>query len=154
MRLRSEQIGMLRGVSTAKPGARGRAISEMKRSEQNIAVQLEESGQRPESLARWRALGPSPIPVGGSTTYSGRISSIAVHPTNPNIVYAGAAQGGVYRSLDGGANWTPLMDDADAFDRCDRDLAVGPVDRFCRHRRNGFCGRQLFWRRRLSNNEC
>ena len=112
MRLRNEQVAMIRGVSTAKPGARARAISEMKRSEQNMAAQRAESSERPEAVTRWRALGPSPIPVGGSTSYSGRISAIAVHPTNPNIVYAGAAQGGVYRSLDGGANWTPLMDDA------------------------------------------
>ncbi|HYR58310.1 MAG TPA: hypothetical protein VEO95_06770, partial [Chthoniobacteraceae bacterium] len=43
---------------------------------------------------------------------SGRISAIAVHPTNPSIVYVGAAQGGVYRSLDGGTTWTPLLDAA------------------------------------------
>jgi hypothetical protein len=43
-----------------------------------------------------------------------------VHPTNPNIVYVGAAQGGVYRSLDGGATWTPLMDSA-------LSLAIGAI---------------------------
>jgi hypothetical protein len=43
-----------------------------------------------------------------------------VHPANPNIVYVGAAQGGVYRSLDGGATWTPLMDSA-------LSLAIGAI---------------------------
>ncbi|HEX7320618.1 MAG TPA: hypothetical protein VF399_09740 [bacterium] len=38
-----------------------------------------------------------------STAYY--INSIAVHPTNPNIVYAGAYSG-IYRSIDAGATWT------------------------------------------------
>jgi len=38
-----------------------------------------------------------------STAYY--IYSVAVHPTNPNIVYAGAYTG-IYRSTDGGTSWT------------------------------------------------
>jgi hypothetical protein len=64
----------------------------------------------------WTALGPFPIQNGQTIVradpVSGRVTAIAVHPTNPNIVYAGTAQGGVYRTLDGGANWTQLMDTA------------------------------------------
>ena len=37
---------------------------------------------------------------------SGRTIEIVVHPTNEDIVYAGTAQGGLYRSLDGGTTWT------------------------------------------------
>ncbi len=72
----------------------------------------------------WTALGPFPIPNGQTTTVStsisGRISAIAVHPTNPNIVYIGAAQGGVWRTLDGGATWTPIFDGA-------ASLAIGSL---------------------------
>ena len=50
--------------------------------------------------------------MNASTSYSGRVVALAVHPTDPNIVYAGAAQGGVYRSTNGGASWTPLLDGA------------------------------------------
>ena len=75
-------------------------------------------------LAPWIPLGPAPIPNGQtltiSTPVSGRTISIAVHPTNPNIVYVGAAQGGLYRSTDGGTNWTPLMDGA-------LSLAIGAI---------------------------
>src|SRR5262249_30092930 len=64
----------------------------------------------------WTPLGPAPVPNGqtqGRTDpVTGRVTAIAVHPTNPNTVYVGTAQGGVYRSLDGGANWTPLLDGA------------------------------------------
>src|SRR5437764_1070034 len=70
----------------------------------------------PASATTWMELGPDPIPNGQtngtSVPVSGRVAAIAVHPTNPNIIYVGAAQGGVYRSLDGGATWTPLMDNA------------------------------------------
>ncbi len=72
----------------------------------------------------WTALGPAPITNGqtqGRTdAVSGRVTAIAIHPTNPNIVYAGTAQGGVYRTLDGGATWVPLLDNA-------LSLAVGAV---------------------------
>ena len=36
------------------------------------------------------------------------IWSMSVHPTKPNIVYAGAAPVAVYRSMDGGDNWQRL----------------------------------------------
>jgi len=40
---------------------------------------------------------------------SGRISVIEIDPTDPNKVCVGAAQGGVYRSLDGGTTWTAIF---------------------------------------------
>jgi len=41
---------------------------------------------------------------------SGRTAALAVDPTNANIVIAGAAGGGVWRSIDGGDHWTPIGD--------------------------------------------
>jgi photosystem II stability/assembly factor-like uncharacterized protein len=41
---------------------------------------------------------------------SGRTNSIAFHPTNTNIFYIAAAQGGVWKTTDGGVNWTILTD--------------------------------------------
>lgn len=34
------------------------------------------------------------------------VYSLAVHPTNSNIVYAGTYLGGIYRSINGGSTWT------------------------------------------------
>jgi hypothetical protein len=72
----------------------------------------------------WTPIGPAPIPNGQttsiSTPVSGRVSAIVVHPTDPNIVYVGGAQGGVWRSLDGGATWTPIFDAA-------ASLAIGSL---------------------------
>ncbi|MBE0432979.1 T9SS type A sorting domain-containing protein [candidate division WOR-3 bacterium] len=46
----------------------------------------------------------------GPTNIGGRITGIALHPSNGNIIYAGAADGGVLKSTDGGVNWTMLTD--------------------------------------------
>ena len=54
----------------------------------------------------------------GPPIASGRVTSIAVHPANPDIVYLGAANGGVWKTVDAGRNWMPLTDDQDS-------LAIG-----------------------------
>ena len=81
-------------------------------------------------LAPWTPLGPAPIPNGQTTgvsqAVSGRVTVIAVHPTNENIVYVGTAQGGLYRSLNGGATWTPLTDNA--LSLAIGSIAIDPLD--------------------------
>ncbi len=71
----------------------------------------------------WRSIGPSPttpaFPNNWGVT-SGRLNSIAIHPTNPQIVLIGAATGGIWRSTDGGANFAPVSD-------TQVDLAVGSI---------------------------
>ncbi|MBA4155157.1 hypothetical protein [Flavobacterium sp.] len=46
----------------------------------------------------------------GPAIMSGRISDIANHPTNNKIIYIGAAGGGVWKSSDGGASFSPIFD--------------------------------------------
>ena len=45
----------------------------------------------------WFRLGPLNI--------NGRVKSIAMHPSNSDILYAGAANGGVWKSTNGGNSW-------------------------------------------------
>jgi photosystem II stability/assembly factor-like uncharacterized protein len=45
----------------------------------------------------WRQIDTPSLPI-----------SLAVAATNPDILYAGTPSSGVYRSTDGGKNWTPL----------------------------------------------
>ena len=47
----------------------------------------------------------------GPAGMSGRVAAIAAVESNPDIVYAGAATGGVWKSLDGGISWAPVFDD-------------------------------------------
>lgn len=41
---------------------------------------------------------------------SGRITAIDAVVSNPSIIYAGAASGGVWKSTSGGINWEPIFD--------------------------------------------
>ncbi len=65
--------------------------------------------------AAWEYVGPKNFGVPYRTYHglppvSGRVGAIAVDPSSPNIVYLGGANGGVWKSTDAGANWTPLTD--------------------------------------------
>lgn len=76
-------------------------------------------------VSNWVQLGPTAIPKGQSyggarILVTGRVTSIAIDPSNANVVYAGTAQGGVWKSVTGGKNWTPLSDN-------ELSLAIGAV---------------------------
>lgn len=47
----------------------------------------------------------------GPALMSGRINDMEVHPTNPRIIYAGTAGGGVWKSNDAGTTFNPIFDD-------------------------------------------
>jgi len=51
----------------------------------------------------WALAGPSNV--------HGRITAMAADPTAPDRVFIGAADGGVFRSTNGGADWAPVFDD-------------------------------------------
>jgi len=109
VRLRDAYVGRIRGVPYDTPyNPRLHAIEEMLGAERKLAPFTLDQG--------WIPIGPAPIPNGQTTgrvdPVSGRVTAIAVHPTNPDIVYVGTAQGGVYRSLNGGATWIPIFDQA------------------------------------------
>jgi photosystem II stability/assembly factor-like uncharacterized protein len=58
----------------------------------------------------------------GPQNVSGRIKSLAIHPIEGNGVLAGAADGGVWRTQDGGGTWFPLMGQ-------ELSMAIGAVAR-------------------------
>src|SRR5947208_1420898 len=97
------------------------------------AISLSAPGSFTTVGPAWAAIGPTPIPNGQTipadvngisltqSPVSGRVTSVAIDPGNANIVYVGTAQGGVYKSTNGGATWTRLMDGA-------MTLAVGALE--------------------------
>jgi photosystem II stability/assembly factor-like uncharacterized protein len=62
----------------------------------------------------------------GPTNIGGRISDIEFNPQDPSIVYAGAATGGVFKSLDMGNSWFPIFDEQ--ANLTIGDIAVDPVN--------------------------
>ncbi|MDQ1444343.1 MAG: hypothetical protein QOI20_807, partial [Acidimicrobiaceae bacterium] len=85
----------------------------------------------------WKELGPKPYITDdpnypatnaeGFGVVGGRVTSLAVDPTDGNIVFAGAAGGGVWRTADGGDHWVPLGDTLPSTPV--GAVAIDPVDR-------------------------
>ncbi len=86
--------------------------------------QLQEAPQNPAlPSGTWASVGPAPITgcgAGSANQCSGRISAIAVDPSNPTTIYVGGAQGGVWKSTNGGASWIVLYNNQPS-------LAVGSI---------------------------
>ncbi|HSN57451.1 MAG TPA: hypothetical protein VLT32_22470 [Candidatus Sulfomarinibacteraceae bacterium] len=66
----------------------------------------------------WQGVGPGNI--------GGRTRALAIDPVDPEIIYAGGVSGGVWKSTDGGAGWTPT-DDLMA-NLAVTTIAIDPVD--------------------------
>ena len=79
-------------------------------------------GTTPGTLA-WTELGPAPI---SGAQYTGRVSAIACSPTDPQRFFAAGADGGVWRTVDGGQSWEPLTDSMPTLAM--GALAIDPTD--------------------------
>ena len=61
----------------------------------------------------WSPTGPSVLPdnlQGYAPNGMGRINCVAFHPTDTNTWYVGVAQGGLWKTVNNGASYTPLTD--------------------------------------------
>ncbi len=66
--------------------------------------------------AVWQSVGPSNV--------GGRITSLLLSSADQNLIYAGAAAGGVWKSTDNGVTWTNIFNEAPAIG----SLAMDPSD--------------------------
>lgn len=61
------------------------------------------ANRSPEVAGEWGFVGP--------LNTGGRITDVAIAPHNDDHLYVATATGGIFRSYDRGANWTPIFDD-------------------------------------------
>ncbi len=85
---------------------------EMIRRQRVSADHLAAYAAPPAAGSPWVTIGPRNI--------NGRVKCLAVHPTDPQTVYAGSASGGVWKSTNGGQSWDPLWDSEES-------LAIGAL---------------------------
>jgi hypothetical protein len=90
------------------------------RAHQRAVRQREENVAHFASLRDPQSYAPSPIQwvERGPDNIAGRTRSVLVHPTNPSLMFAGTVGGGIWKSTNGGTNWS-LVDDKF------RSLAIG-----------------------------
>ncbi len=105
--VREQQISELRKI-------RGRQMKDA------AGTDNAEPSQPVPGSCNWTPVGPSAVVVNATTAYSGRAISIAFHPTDPLTIYVGTANGGVWKTVDGGQRWSPKSD-------YQRSLAIGAL---------------------------
>ncbi len=135
LRLRGEYIARKRGIEPGRPfnpELRSEAIQQMERQEQNSRLESIVSGDiTPAAGGTWTPIGPMTITngqslSGGDTAVSGRVTAVVVDPTNSSNVYLGTAQGGVWKSTNGGTTWQSIFDGAQT--QAIGALAMTPAD--------------------------
>lgn len=96
--------------------ARNRALAELAENLKTGRLKAQPLGITVDS---WAPIGPSPL-AEGTRRFSGRVTSLALVPGSPGVAYAGGAQGGVWKTTDSGATWSPLTDSQPS-------LAIGAI---------------------------
>ncbi len=89
---------------------------------------LQRSSPAGDSTGNWSPLGPSNW-VTTSSGYNpgiGRVNAITADPSNPNILFAAAASGGIWKSEDAGNSWTTTTDDLAVLGTS--DIAIDPTN--------------------------
>jgi hypothetical protein len=58
----------------------------------------------------WTSIGPTSGFYFAYSNISGRVTTVKYDPINPSIIYIGAAYGGLWKSTNGGNNFSPVTD--------------------------------------------
>jgi hypothetical protein len=80
--------------------AQDQVFNAFRESLQLEALEALDASVQLASLTQWQLLGPG--------NFAGRVTAIAVDPTSTQIIYVCTASAGVWRSMNGGTNWTDI----------------------------------------------
>ena len=84
----------------------------------SIALAPSPTGAVPVVNVQWAQIGPQPLRIDDKHNYqgagpdSGEVTDIAIDPRNATdqVIYIGTNDGGIWKSIDGGATWVPKTD--------------------------------------------
>ncbi len=89
-----------------------RGLDKVSRPDLLRAAAIEDLRRRldeaPGQTLTWQSLGPDTIST-STGPVAGRVSAIALHPSNENIIYLGTASGGLWKTTTGGTSWTEIF---------------------------------------------
>jgi photosystem II stability/assembly factor-like uncharacterized protein len=105
-------------------------ILDLRGYEELVRARAAQMGQNPPRSSQWEYMGPTNLNIPyriyyGLRPINGRVSALAFHPTQPGTFYKGS-DGGVWKTTDFGASWTPLTDHWPSLEVS--SLAIDPVD--------------------------
>jgi PKD repeat protein len=71
---------------------------------------LETNGVSRTTTGQWQELGPVLLPYNGTSQPNGlgRITGLAFHPTDPDVIFIGSPSGGFWKSTDYGSTWQDM----------------------------------------------
>jgi hypothetical protein len=58
----------------------------------------------------WVSIGPFGMEIPNHDVIDGQVNALAIDPRDANVIYVGAAEGGVWKTRDAGGSWIPLTD--------------------------------------------
>ncbi|MHB8093522.1 MAG: WD40/YVTN/BNR-like repeat-containing protein [Candidatus Aminicenantales bacterium] len=105
-------MGALLCLSSALPAQSGAAAKNARQKSVASAPSMPDFG----SAFRYRFVGPP----------GNRVSAVVCDSNDPNVYYAGACAGGVWKSTDGATSWFPIFDDQTS--QSIGALAIAPSD--------------------------
>ncbi len=98
------------GLSQIPDNALSKAISQRDAMQRRPKFSPQSDAPAAAAAPQWVSIGPSVVNSPSRGLISGRITSLAIDPTNPSTVYIAAAGGGVWKSVNRGSNWAPMTD--------------------------------------------
>jgi hypothetical protein len=79
--------------------------------EDEFQAYLKTASPRSALLNTWTELGPfTKNPTSSWNPGVGRLTWVAIHPSDESTIYVSSPGGGIWKSTDAGASWTPLID--------------------------------------------
>lgn len=105
---------------------RGRERDFIDMKQGKLSTQYSPKLHKSMTNANWTGIGP--LPNGASKFFGiGRVDALGFDPLNSDVLYAGTPNGGIWKSINNGASWTIITDNA-WLNQAIADICVNPND--------------------------